>query len=344
MSESTLARTFECVFSSPFLSDVLTVLWHSGEPLVPGIAYYERAFEILERYRPKNLIVTHRFQTNGMLLTPAWVDFFNAHDVKLGLSLDGPQYLHDRTRLTRKRSGTFSQVMQGMRILQNNGFPFHVITVLTRDSLKSARSLFEFYVENGISQVAFNIEEVEGDHKSSSLQVDDIDDAARRFYQEFMNLVEDHPNKLEVREFVGAFHAIANPTSAQYGNPMTEPLRTISIGVNGELSTFSPELLGYGSERHGPFVFGNVHDNDIADILNDPKFLAVSAEIERGLANCRSSCEYFELCLGGSPVNKFFENGAFESTETLFCRLAKKAVIDVVLSQMERALGETLRP
>lgn len=338
MSELTLMRTFERVFSSPFLGDALTVLWHAGEPLVPGIAYYEQAFAILERHKPKHLHIWHSLQTNGTLLTLAWIDFFKSYNVKVGLSLDGPAYLHDRYRQTRKRTGTFALAMRGLQLLRDNEMAFDVITVLTRESLGCARELFEFYIENGIRRVAFNVEEIEGRHTRSSLQNSGIDNAVRRFYREFMTIAASNANNPEVREFTGAFHSIANPASAHYGNPMSEPLRTISVGVNGELSTFSPELLGYGSKRYGPFVFGNVHDDDIADILRNDRFIMVNAEIERGVANCRSTCEYFDICRGGCPGNKFFENGTFESTETLFCRLAKKAVIDVVLDQAERSL------
>jgi uncharacterized protein len=338
MTERTLDRTFECVFSSPFVADALTVLWHAGEPLVPGIGYYERAFEILKLRKPSRLSVSHHFQTNGTLLNQDWVDFFRRNEAKVGLSIDGPAHLHDRCRKTRGQGGTFAQVMRGLRVLQESSYPFHVITVLTRESLGSARELFEFYLDNGISQIAFNVEEIEGDHRSSSLQDVDVDLAIRNFFRQFLDLAELHPGRLEVREFVGALHGIANPASAEYGNPMAQPLRTVSIGVNGEISTFSPELLGYGSERHGMFVFGNVHEQDLADILRDPRFLLVNTEIERGLMRCRQSCEYFDVCLGGSPVNKIFENGTFDSTETLFCRLTKKAVIDVVLERMEGAL------
>ena len=83
-------------------------------------------------------------------------------------------------------------------------------------------------------------------------------------------------------------------------------------------------------------MFGNIHEHELADILRDPKFLAVNAEIMRGLDRCRDSCEYFEICRGGSPGNKLFENGSFDSTETLFCRLTTKAVIDVVLERVEK--------
>jgi uncharacterized protein len=229
--------------------------------------------------------------------------------------------------------------MRGIQLLREHDYPFHVVTVLTRESLRRPRSLFDFYVENGMTRVAFNIEEIEGVHLTSSLATDEAEREVRTFYETFLDLIEANGAKIEVREFAGAFAAIANPASAHYGNPLAEPLRTLSIGVNGEIGSFAPELLGYASARHGELVFGNIHEGDIADVLDDAKFIAVNDEIARGLERCRASCEYFSICQGGSPANKLFENGSFDSTETLFCRLSKKAVVDVVLGRMESAFN-----
>jgi uncharacterized protein len=339
MSDDTLERSFECVFSSPFVGTHLTVLWHAGEPLVLGVDYYRRAFELLQRYRRPDVDVTYHFQTNGTLLDQTWIDFFRATGAKVGLSLDGPADIHDRSRKTRRGAGTFQQVMRGLRVLRDNEYPFHVITVLTRESLRSACRMFDFYAENAITNVSFNFDEIEGVHTSSSLQSSDADELMRLFLREFFDLTAKHKPQIRVREFEGAFQAIVNPASNGYGNPMVEPLRFVSIGVNGEISTFSPELLGYGGGRHPTFVFGNVHNDELADILRDEAFLGVNAEIERGQETCRSSCEYFDMCLGGGPANKLFENGSFDSSETLFCRLSKKAVIDVVLERVESQLG-----
>jgi uncharacterized protein len=337
MSQATLERTFERVFASPFLSDHLTVLWHAGEPLVPGVAYYENAFAAIGRLKPAGLALSHSIQTNATLLNRQWIEFFRAHDVRVGTSIDGPADLNDRSRKTRAGGGSFEQTMRGIRVLQEYDYPFHVITVLTRESLRQPQRLFDFYVESGIGRVAFNVEEIEGIHATSSLSGAAADREVREFYRTFMALTEAKGAKIEVREFVGAFDAISRVESASYGNPLAEPLRTLSIGVNGEIGTFAPELLGYASERHGDLVFGNVHDHEIADILHNPKFISVSAEVARGQDLCRASCQYFSICLGGSPANKLFENGSFDSTETLFCRLSKKAVIDVVLGKMESA-------
>jgi uncharacterized protein len=339
MTECTLEKAFECIFSSPFVGSHLSVLWHAGEPLVVGIDYYRRAFELLKQHNRLGVSVTYHFQTNGTLLNQHWIDFFRDHGVKVGLSLDGPAELHDQSRVTRNGNGTFQQVMRGLRVLKDNNFPFHVITVLTRESLRSASNLFEFYVENGITQIAFNTEEIEGVHRSSSLQSGDVDMEARGFFKEFFELAARHQPQLRVREFDGALQAIINPSSNSYGNPMVEPLRFVSIGVNGEISTFSPELLGYGASRHRTFVFGNVYDNELADILENSAFIGVHSEIKEGVKACQHSCEYFDICLGGVPGNKLFEKGSFAATETLFCRLSKKAVIDVVLKRLEDELG-----
>ena len=62
----------------------------------------------------------------------------------------------------------------------------------------------------------------------------------------------------------------------------------------------------------------------------------MAADVAAGVARCRESCSYFGLCGGGAPSNKYFENGSFDSTETLFCRLHRQALAEVVLSKMQR--------
>jgi uncharacterized protein len=336
MSEVTLERLFESVFSSPFVSDRLTVLWHAGEPLVAGVEYYRQAFAIIERLNRTDIRVTNSVQTNGTLLDRDWIEFFRRHDVRIGISLDGPPHLHDRHRRNRNGGGTCEKVLRAVRLLRRNDYPFHVITVLTRESLSAAHELFSFYIENGISEVAFNIEEIQGEHSRSSLQDEDLGEAVRSFFRDFLTLVERHPGKLEVREFANVFGMITDPSAADC-NPQTEPMRIVTVGVNGELSTFSPELIGSRSERYKNFIFGNVHEDGLAGIVAQPNFMDVCADIRLGVQRCRQSCEYFELCLGGAPANKFFENGDFDTAETLHCRLSKKALIDIAVERLERA-------
>jgi hypothetical protein len=49
---------------------------------------------------------------------------------------------------------------------------------------------------------------------------------------------------------------------------------------------------------------------------------------------------HFDLCLGGAPSNKLGETGRFDTTETLYCKLTKQTVIDVVLEELDHALPD----
>jgi uncharacterized protein len=64
-------------------------------------------------------------------------------------------------------------VLRGIEHLREAEIPFYTISVLTRDALDYPDELFDFYSSNGVRSVAFNIEEIEGPHQSSSLQLSD---------------------------------------------------------------------------------------------------------------------------------------------------------------------------
>jgi uncharacterized protein len=341
MSRATLERIAERILASRYVGDRITVVWHAGEPLVLPVDYYEEAFALLEKGRRAGLALSHSFQTNGMLLTDHWARFIRDHGIRVGVSIDGPARFHDRHRLTRRGQGTHERALAGVRNLQAAGVDFHVITVLTSEALAAADEFFDFYVANGIRQVGFNIEEIEGSHTESSLQSPD----AQRAYADFMRRIiervgDSQPGTLVVRELEGALSVISDPGSV-CRNHQVEPLAIVSVDSAGNISTFSPELLGIANEDYANFAFGNVHEHDLDDVLASAVFRRAHAAIRTGVRRCAETCAYFEYCGGGAPANKLFENGDFASTETLYCRLTKQILLEVALADLERSLGLT---
>jgi uncharacterized protein len=336
MSEDVLRRIFEQVLSSGYVRDAFTVVWHAGEPLVLPVAFYEHAFAVIEELNTAGLEISHAFQTNGTLVTPAWCEFAARHQVRLGVSVDGPAFLHDARRKTRSGKGTHARVMKGIACLQEHGVDFHVISVLTRESLNHPDELFRFYVDHRLRRVGFNIEEIEGVHLGSSLRSDAPSDQVRRFFDRFLTL--NQSSALEVREFAGLAAFITFGSGFIDRNQENTPLRIVNVDCAGNFSTFSPELLGVKSVAYGDFVIGNVMSDSLASIADSPKYQQICHSVDDGIARCRETCEYFGLCGGGSPSNKYFENGTFASAETMHCALAKKAVIDVLLARLESGL------
>jgi uncharacterized protein len=341
MSRDTLEVTLRRVFSSRYCSSRFTVVWHAGEPLAVPLSFYIDAVGIIDRLKPSDVAVDHSILTNGTLVDEAWCDFIRKHQIHVGVSVDGPAALHDRKRRKRSGAGTYKEAMRGVRLLQEYGIDFYVLTVLTYDTLEYPDEMFDFYVSSGIRQVGFNIEEVENLNRASSLGREDTEALFRRFISRFHGLMTRNPeSRLSVREFTGAEQILTSNDLARdpHSNLLT-PFGIITVDWRGNFTTFSPEVLGAKSERYGDFLIGNVHRGPLEEAEESETFRRMKEDIEGGIELCRQSCEYFPMCGGGAPSNKFFENGTFRSTETTYCRLHRKVIIDVAVEEAELRLG-----
>jgi uncharacterized protein len=358
MSAGVLDAAFRWVFASGLVRAPFTVSWHAGEPMVLRPDFYAVAFAAAARHNAGGVPITHSFQTNGTLIDQGWCDFIKVQRVQIGVSVDGPDFLHDRHRVDRRGTRTHERVVRGIRRLRDNGIPFHVITVLTGEALDYPDELYEFYVEHGIEQVGFNVEEIEGPHRESSLLgpsgggavagpepgasrtrlVAGAETRFRRFMARFLDLAEGGPAPLSVREHQSMTHAIlAAGSQGPVRTQETSPFAIVSIDWRGNVSTFSPELLGLADPRYGDFTLGNVQADSMESVLASPTFSALRRDIADGVDACRRTCACFRFCGGGAPVNKLSENGSFASTETLFCRMTRQAMLDVVLDRLRPA-------
>jgi uncharacterized protein len=338
VERATLVNLFTQVFRSGWARNPLTVVWHAGEPMVMPIGFYRDAFELVAQLKPADLSLTHAFQTNGTLIDDEWCEFLLAARVNVGVSIDGPKRFHDRNRVTRSARGTFDKTIAGIRLLRKHGVPFHVISVLSSQSLAAPREMFDFYVAEGIEHVCFNVEESEGDHVSESFGKVDAETAYSNFLREFWQHSAAAPGKIGfIREIEQALRQVLRPREVQYFNELVEPFAVTTVDHAGNLSTFSPELAGLKNAEYGDFIIGNINRDTLVDMQKSAGLLRMQADIQAGVAMCRESCEYFSVCGGGEPVNKLAENGTFISTETAFCRLTRMRTTDLVLDALDRA-------
>lgn len=331
---TTLWNLFWQLFSSGWTRDRLDVVWHAGEPMVLPIDFYRQALGMIERMRPPTLQVRQHLQTNGTLINNDWCDFIRCEKINVGVSIDGPRHLNDRHRVTRSGRGTFDKTIAGIRLLRQHNIPFHVISVLSRSSMSSPRDLFDFYVAEGIERVAFNVEDSVNHHVSEVLNDADSATVYRRFLHEFWALARSREQIKAIREIDDMIDAVSLPSRTGLRSEMAEPFTILNVDCSGNISTFSPELLGVKHGEYGDFSLGNINRDWLVDFPAKPAFERMLSEIEAGLAMCRDRCPYFDVCGGGEPANKLAENGTFASAETNSCRVTRMAVADVVLDAM----------
>lgn len=331
----TVARIGQAFFCSPFAGESITIVWHAGEPLVLPIDFYEQAFALLQAQNTRGVQIEHYIQTNATLITPAWCDFFRRQRVKIGVSLDGPQAVHDANRLDRKGAGTFERTMRGVNLLKQNGIPFSVLAVVTQNSLSLAREFWNFFAEIAPQRLCLNPEEQEGIHLVSSLHSEENIALYRAFLQELLICNRQAARPLEIREFARVHERIRLGKSWALSQTNLSGA-ILSFDWAGNISTFSPEMLTMTFPQRGAFHFGNVFTHTLEEALSSPRCQEVQAAIQRGVSLCRQTCEYFLFCGGGFPSNKLSEHHTCEVGETQACRLRIKTTVDVVLEYLEQ--------
>ncbi|HEY5793030.1 MAG TPA: cyclophane-forming radical SAM/SPASM peptide maturase GrrM/OscB, partial [Chthoniobacterales bacterium] len=250
MSRETLQRAVEEIFASDLIAEQVTFVWHAGEPLAVPIPWYEEAFDLIARHAPPQVRIGHSFQSNGTLLNEKWCRFIRDRGLSIGLSLDGPAFIHDAHRVTRQGAGTHALAMRGANQLREHGIFFNVIAVVTRESLDHPDAIFDFFLENGMHHVGFNIEELEGGNTQSSLQ-DVREDRIAAFFRRIFERQKAEKGKVRIREFDSALARIlggsGNAAEFVYENEQVRPFGILSVDWQGNFSTYSPELLGLES-------------------------------------------------------------------------------------------------
>ena len=340
MSLDTVEKIAAEVFASPLVAPPISFLWHEGEPLTAGKAFFERAFSIVNdigagSYKSFN----HSIQSNGMLLDDGWIDLFEKFEVHLGLSVDGPKFLHDASRKTYNGRGTFDVVMKKVELLKKRKYRFGAICVLTPAHLAHADAIFHFFRNMGLDHIAFNVEETEGANKNSSLNAVSPNDV-KLFYRRLLQLEEEYGGELSIREFEYLRRVRNNEVSPNVlrrglQSDTSTPFRIFTFDSDGNVITFSPELLGMNSP-YGKFLMGNIHTRPLDAILENEIFRKAWQDIKLGLHRCQTECSYWSLCGGGPPSNKLSEHGTFNASETMCCRLHRQTVIDAFCEEYEK--------
>jgi uncharacterized protein len=340
MSMRTIEDAVRRLADDDLIGPALTVVWHAGEPLVLPPAYYDEAFAIVADAAGPGCGIRNSIQTNGTLISNAWCELFARWRVQVGVSVDGPNDLHDRHRRTRSGKGTHAETLAGMARLREHGIAYHAIAVITRDALDRAADLHDFFVGAGVSEVGMNFDEAEGMHTASSLQ--GAEAAHQAFVEASLALSIGSNGRYRVREFCNALRLIAGEAGVyRYegrelpDNAQCIPFAIVSVLHNGDFSTFSPELAGQPSTAHAGFVLGNVASTGYFEAAAGETFGRLWGEIFDGVLACESTCPYFGYCGGGAPANKLYENGTFASAETLYCRSMLQRPFDAVLRAIE---------
>ncbi len=134
MSFEVLATMTAKVLADPE-HEVVTFVWHGGEPTMLSMDFYRRALAVQARFEQPGQTISNKLQTNGTKITREWARFFARYGFGVGVSLDGAPEVHDRQRLFANGKPSFNEVIEGYEILRDHGVAGGFLMVVDEPTL-----------------------------------------------------------------------------------------------------------------------------------------------------------------------------------------------------------------
>ncbi len=128
--------------------------WQGGEPTLMGLPFFERAVEFQEKIG-RGHVVGNGLQTNGLLIDKQWAEFLKEYKFLVGLSIDGPEHVHDHYRLMRNGKGSWSRVVDKARLLLDTGVEVNALAVVNDYSVKYPEEIYECLKSIGLNYMQF---------------------------------------------------------------------------------------------------------------------------------------------------------------------------------------------
>ena len=314
MNESTLESYIRnYIGSQP--TPVVEFIWHGGEPTLCGLDFFRKAVKIQKACAGGKRIV-NSLQTNGSLLDDKWCGFLKENGFIVGLSLDGPEHVHNIHRRTGDQ-GSFNRTFETLRRLQDSGVEHNILACVTSKSARYAAETYRFFRESGVRFIQFTpvIErlpdagELENGQTLGGRNTDNRELApwtvTPKDYGKFLTDIFDTWIRNDVGKiFVMNFEAAL----AQYlGNPAPGCIharqcgRALAVEKDGEV---------YACDHHvyPEFRLGNVHTESLNDMAEASILRGFGREKEEGLSRQCRDCEVLRLCGGGCPKHRFLLN------------------------------------
>lgn len=311
MQSDTLKATVDFFCSN---QDDIEFIWHGGEPLLAGLDFYHQVVKFQRMWKQQGKHISNFVQTNATLVTSEWAKFFVENDFIVAVSLDGPKGLHNQVRHYSNSIGSFDDVMNGIRLLQETEIFNGVICCISQINIQHHKIIFDFLVANNLKKLKFSRVKNIG-------HCDSIDHLAisTSEYFDFMVKIFDlwlelDDTEVEIRDIQSVVNLILGGNRRECIN-MGNCDRFVTVYSNG--SIFSCDSF----PRSEKLSFGNVSEGYESFRLN-PKLVEFQRILKKRSDRCRD-CKWYNICRGGCAKDYYEHLESIEPIDEV-CRSRKR--------------------
>jgi uncharacterized protein len=306
MTEETLERLVDTFLFYSYPNSVFA--FQGGEPTLAGPAFFEKLIAFQKQYGRDGQNVSNALQTNGILIDDRWCQIFKEYNWLIGISIDGPEDLHDLYRFNKQGKGTWKKVMHGIETMQKHGVEFNVLCVLSQANVEKPREVYKFFRSLGIDYIQY-IPLSEFDGLGQRLPFTITPEQYGRFMCETFDLWWPERRKVRIRYFDNIAEGLAGQKP---GNcTMHETCDSyVVVEYNGDIYP-----CDFFVEKS--WKLGNVNLDSWPEIARRQGRYNFAAKKTIAHPECQV-CEWQSLCHGGCPKHRHDPRRRFEDLD-YFC-------------------------
>ena len=118
--------------------------WQGGEPLLMGEEFFRKVTELQKEHGKSGAVVANGLQTNATLVTDGLAAHLAKYKFLTGVSLDGPEEVHDRFRLTVDGRGSHASVMTGLERLRKAGVEVNALVLVSKANVSRGAEVYRW--------------------------------------------------------------------------------------------------------------------------------------------------------------------------------------------------------
>lgn len=292
---------------------VIAFSWHGGEPMLAGIEFYRKVVEMQDKFCPPGKSFINGIQTNGTLADEEWCRFLAEEHFVVGISMDGPEKLHDVFRTKKNGQGTFRNVLHGYDLLLLHGVDPEILCVVNAVNVKYPSLIYRFFKSLGAKFISFLplVERRPYKNARVSSRTVPAEEFGNFLCAVFDEWIDQDIGKVKIQIF-------------------EEALRT-SFDQEHTLCIFKPVCGGVPVVEHtGDFyscdhyadrqhLLGNIKINKLSELLDSPAQQSFGQAKQLTLPDKCIRCRVRSMCNGECPRNRFIRADNGESGLNYLC-------------------------
>jgi uncharacterized protein len=309
-----------------------SIVLHGGEPLLLGNVRLNSLLEKIRKVLPESYPIS--IQTNGVLISDELLDICSHYRVTVAVSIDGPQEIHDRYRISHSGKGTFDDVMKGLTILKNHRdsdfLNTGLLAVINPES--NPKEVYEFY--KSIDATSLDFLYKDGNHDNLPVGKSSLD--STEYGSWMLGLLQAYlfdSDPISIRVLDDMIKVILGGIVSKEGLGVTD-YGILIIDTDGTVMKNDTLKSSFnGADKFLKPV--NVKNDRLMDFLKTKEF-SDYRKLQKPTNETCINCELLSICGGGMILHRYSNDNGFNNS-SVYCS-DQKFLIEGIIQTVSKLL------